>query len=98
MITKVTSVAGLILLATIGSSMAQALDRAPYIPRDWGRPLVNAFFTDPVAGTLRPREELIRNWEKLPENQKALATKHCASGTQDMTDNMKRLCDYVAGQ
>ena len=98
MIMKVTSVAALMLFATVGSSMGQATDRAAYIPNNWGRTLVDAFFTDPQGGTLRPREELVANWEKLPPNQQALATKHCSDGTQGLTDNMKRLCDWVAMQ
>ena len=65
---------------TTDSGTAEIQDHA--LPRTWEGDINNAFFADPEAQTLRPENEVRKNWSSLTAQQQAQVRIDCQS--QDM--------------
>jgi len=62
---------------TDSSGTAETQDHA--LPRTWEGDINNAFFTDPEAQTLRPENEVRKNWSSLTAQQQAQVRMDCQS-------------------
>lgn len=83
-----TPVRLLALLAALGlapGALAQS-GAGPSAGPNWAGPIGEAFFADEGMATLRPEAELSRNWDALPEEDKAQVRRDCAAMSADADD------------
>lgn len=68
-----------------------------HLPPGWDGAIGDAFFSDPLEGTLRSPEEIQANWDTLSDEQQAQVRSHCDTADTAAADTMPAPGDTAAG-